>query len=73
MMPIIFSRLRRLILLLAAALTPGKVRRKRRAIRRARPGAPSAMWPSATKARPSLQRASWVGALALQPIKSRKR
>ncbi len=73
MLSIILARLRRLRLLVQAALTPPRVRRQRRTVRRARqekaPGA--GLW--RYSGQPTLRPSMWGRALALQPVRSRRR
>ncbi|WP_309643970.1 hypothetical protein [Phenylobacterium sp.] len=72
-MSIILARLRRLRLLVQAALTSPKVRRDRRAVRVFRQTKPSAAdaWRSAGS--PTPQPSLWRRTPALQPAKVRKR
>lgn len=72
MLSIILARLRRLRLLVQAALTPSRVRRQRRTVRRARQDQPDVSWPR-LDAWAGLRQAVARPALVLQPARSHRR
>ena len=73
MLSIILARLRRLRLLVQAALTSPRVRRDRRAARVSRQDKPpgAGLWRFSRQ--PTLRPSMWGRALALQPARSRRR
>lgn len=73
MKSIILARLRRLHLLMQAALTFPKVRRDRRAIRVSRQNKPPGAGLWRFSGQPMLDPSMWGLALALQPARTRRR
>ena len=69
-MSIILARLRRLRLLVQAALTSPQVRRNRRAVRLSRQIKPSGAGLWRFSGRPTRRRSMWGRTLALQPARS---
>ena len=73
MLSIILARLRRLRLLVQAALTSPRVRRNRRAVRISRQDKPTGAGLWRYSGQPTLRPTMWGRALALQPVRSRRR